>query len=188
MKNALIISTFIFLTILISACEDMSGEIEFQELIYNGSVEEGDRTPFRWFTNLSDYRHEWSDSVAFKGNRSLMLTSDVNDGSFGQWWYPFSENIPHGKKVRLKCQIKLDNITGEGVSIDFRGDDSSQNEVFSYTTKDVTQIKGSGDWKEYSVEMDEVIPEKVTLIFVHLILQDNSEGTVYFDEISLKAF
>ena len=177
----------LFISISFIACDD-SSEVSVPELLDNTSVEEGNQSPFSWFNVHGDYNSEWSDEHSYEGTRSLKLNSDKPDGNFGYWYQLLEQDVPHGKKLRLSCQIKLEGVSGEGVFIALRGDDENKNRVFFYTTQGKTIISGDEDWKKYSVEMVEVIPEEVTKLWVFLILGDNTEGAVYFDEISLLQF
>ena len=151
-------------------------------------MEEGNQSPFSWFKHNGSYQSEWIDSLSFDGTKSLMLTSNNDVGEFGYWGQTISKNIPYGKKLRFSCQIKLVGVAGEGVSIALRGDNDTAG-VFFHTTQGNDYIAGNEDWRKYSVEMPSAgIPDDVTQIFVFVILLNNTEGTVYFDDFELKAF
>ncbi len=189
MKTSNSISALLLLFISISFinCDD-SNDVGPSELLDNTSAEEGNQSPFSWFVVNGDYQSEWSELQSSEGNRSLEIISDISVGKFGYWGQSVANNIPFGQKLRLSCDIKLEEVTGAGVSIALRGDDANQKSIFFYTTQGKTLIAGSEDWKRYSVEMINAVPEEVTKIFVFLVLLTDTDGTVFFDDISLKAF
>ncbi|HEX5172362.1 MAG TPA: hypothetical protein VFW11_24470 [Cyclobacteriaceae bacterium] len=186
-------STFRFAMILlfslslISGCEDESNSGN-PELVQNPSIENGNQSPSSWFPSDyadSDTQVIWSDVQAYDGIRSLQLSSDNADASAGWWGQTYEDKIPHGKKLRLSCKIKLDNVVGDGVSIAFRGDNNTKPEFF-YSTQGKINITGNHDWEEFSVEMDTKIPDTVVRIYIFLIMLNNTTGSVYFDDVSLK--
>lgn len=179
---------FLVLVIAFFSCND-SSEVNTIELLDNVSLEEGNQDPFSWFDQSGDYLSEWTEDLAYEGTRSLKLISETPNGYFGYWGQSIVNDIPFGEKLRLSCQIKLEGVSGNGVYIAIRGDgvDINDNKFF-YTTQGNTVISGDGDWKTYSVEMDDAVPDDTKKIWVFLILGGDTEGTVYFDNISLKAF
>ncbi len=189
-KQKFLLSVMFVLPLLISSCKDESENPDSIQLLINSSVEAGSSTPNKWFGVPGDYQASWTDEHAFSGSKSLMITSPGNDGKFGYWVQSFSNDIPHGKRLRLRAMIKLDGVdpTSEGVSIVIRGDDDEMTDhsVFFYTTQGDVPIRGDEDWKEYTLEMKSNIPETVYRIHVFLVLLDDTMGTVYFDDITLE--
>lgn len=177
--------TLIFISIiLLFACSDNDDPNPVQ-LLDNPSVEDGSQSPFNWFKNEGSYQTNWTDEHAFEGNRSLKISSDNDIGDFGYWGQTIVEDIPYGKKLRFSCQIKLEGVAGEGVSIALRGD-SDTDGVFFYTTQGDDYIAGTEDWQKYSIEMPwDPVSDEVTKLLVFVILLDDTEGTVYFDDFEL---
>jgi hypothetical protein len=80
----------------------------------------------------------------------------------------------------------LEGVVGEGVSIALRGD-SETDGVFFYSTQGDDYIAGDDGWQKYSVEMtQEAVSEEVTKLLVFVIMLDNTEGKVYFDDFELR--
>jgi hypothetical protein len=177
----------LFISIFFLSCNEPEEFISL-ELLDNASVEDGNQTPVRWFVVDGDYQKGWSELESSEGNRSLELTSDMTGGEFGYWGQSVTDDIPYGRKLKLSCDIKLEEVTGEGVSIAVRGDSNTKMAIFFETTQGKNLISGNQEWENYTVEMTETVPEEVTKILVFLLLLDDTKGTVYFDNISLKAF
>lgn len=178
------------LLLLISSCRDESANPDTIQLLINSSVEAGSSAPNKWFNVPGDYQASWTDAHAFSGSRSLMIQSQGNNGKFGYWVQSIYKDIPYGRRLRLRAMIKLDGVgpTSDGVSIVIRGDDDEMTDksVFFYTTQGDVPIRGNEDWREYTLEMKSNIPETVDKILVFLVLLDDTEGTVYFDDITLE--
>lgn len=189
-KQKFLLSAMFVLTLLISSCKDESQNPDSIQLLINSSVEAGSSTPNKWFDVPGDYQASWTDENAFSGSKSLMIKSSANKGNFGYWVQSISNDIPYGKRLRLRVMIKLDGVdpTSGGVSIVIRGDDDEMNDhsVFFYTTQGDVPILGDENWKEYTFEMKSNIPETVYRIHVFLVLLNDTMGTVYFDDITLE--
>jgi len=172
---------------ILSSCAD-SDEMEVQYL-RNSSVEEGDQSPYSWFSVEKMYEIAWSKEEAFDGERSLKIISNLDDAEFAYWGQSFETDIPVGKKLRLRAQIKLNNVQGDGdggAIIALRGDSDEESSGFFYTTQGNVEIKGTQDWTPYSVEMLYPVDEDINRILVFLILGSNTSGEAYFDQITLK--
>jgi hypothetical protein len=191
MKNPkfLLPAIFVFM-LMIFSCTDESENPDSIQLLINSSVEAGSSTPNKWFDFPGDYQASWTDAHAFSGSKSLMIQSLGNDGKFGYWVQSIYKDIPYGRRLRLSAMIRLDGVdpANDGVSIVIRGDDDEDPDksAFFYTTQGDVPIRGDEDWKEYTLEMKANIPETVDKIHVFLVLLDDTEGTVYFDDIKLE--
>lgn len=183
-------STLILSILLISfsSCNDESSRPDVIQLLINSSSEAGSQSPNKWYANSGSYLTEWSSDHSFTGSKSLMISSDNDVGNFGYWTQSVRNDIPHGRRLRLSCMIKLDNVdpNSEGVSIAIRGDGDDNKSVFFYTTQGDIPIRGNHDWEKYSIDMKSEIPETVNSLLVFLILLNDTYGTVYFDDIALE--
>jgi gamma-glutamyltranspeptidase len=105
----------------------------------------------------------------------------------GCFWSQTITDIPVGKRLKLTAKIKTEDITGTGVSIAIRCDDSTYNEkakMFA-TTEEKVSIIGTNDWTQYQVELTDKVTPNIRSITVFLTLLPKSGGTVWFDDISL---
>jgi len=189
MKRLNFIPLFIIpILIISSSCNDDSPNPDVIQLLINSSIEAGNQQPNKWYVGPEGtYQTSWTDDHSFTGVKSLLISSDNDVGEFTYWSQYIGEDIPHGRRLRLSCMIKLDNVdpNSDGVSIAVRGDDDQQG-VFFYTTQGDVPIRGNEDWAEFSIDMKSNIPDEVTRMWVFLILLDNTQGKVYFDDITLE--
>jgi hypothetical protein len=170
--------------------DDPEPEPETTDLISNGDAELGTSAPTPWVYsgNLSG---RWSNDTFRSPARSLQISTDVlreNEGAF--WAQKFCNNIPTGKRLTLRAHVK-GKLIGNGVSVVLRCDRTSTPggpaDVLEFaTTEGTTPISGEFDWKEYSVQIASV-PEGTVCIWIFLAYLPGTTGTVYFDDVSVRA-
>lgn len=179
---------FLFVLVTLSCEKTENEDFNSGGLIKNGSVEFGASQPDNWLSYSGDYLVSWDTKETYDGNHSFKIVSnDVSLDKIGYWIQSINDNIPINKKVKLGVFAKLDNITGEGIHLMIRGDDKDGNFVFSESNQGITKIIGSSDWKMISLELENEIPANVSSLSVILIMSNYTQGTVYFDKISLSA-
>jgi hypothetical protein len=115
-------------------------------------------------------------------SHSLAITSPVASSGFSYWTRTIPPSqIPVGSRLVLKVKVKLLNVTGPGVYIAFRGDVGT-NSGFFVTTEGNVPITGTQGFKEYSVSLM-YFPRNISNIFIFLLLDGQSTGTAYFDDV-----
>lgn len=154
------------------------------ELVDNAGI------PIDWWYRAGPYDLFTTDTTAFNGNQSAGLTSsDSTSADFGYWAQSTSENIQSGRKLRLRVNIKTENVIGEGASIVIRGDDApapaGNAELFESTEGDIF-IGGTHNWKEYRVTLERPISPSIQSITVFVVLLPYTTGTVFFDDVILE--
>lgn len=124
-------------------------------------------------------------SVFSSPDHSLKIDAlDTQPDEFSFWYREFtSTSFPEGAKLILKAKVKTDNVTGDGVFVAMRCD-MDTNVLEFKTTQNKTPINGSGDFKEYTIQIG-AIPKNTNTIRVYLIMSGSSTGTAYFDEVTL---
>jgi hypothetical protein len=164
-------------------------EAKPQQLLVNGNFENGNTVPTDWgyITEKDIYTGEWSDKEFVSPSKSAKISSLKSDTTVFSFWYPtITGNLPFGKDVTLKVKIK-GNITGKGVSIAIRTDDttipSGRAEQF-ITTQNLSPITGSFNWSEKTITLANVKPTSMS-ITVYFIYLSNTTGEVYFDDAIL---
>jgi hypothetical protein len=157
----------------------------------NGSMDEGDvaAAPW-WYGGLRSHHFQfaWSTERAQSPTHSLAVAKNLAaDSSFGFWAQTIQASRFVGRSVTLRASIALDDVSGEGVAIAIRGDDTTRPsgyaEAFA-TTQGSESITGSGQWATYEVTLP-FVDETVRSITVYLIHLTNTTGTVYFDDVTL---
>lgn len=177
----------ILLIVLLESCS--SEDPQIGQLLGNSNVEIGSTTPNNWFfsTAQGKYNVTWTDKESFSPNKSLQISIQSPESTdFAFWGQTINTNLPTGNSVTLKVKIK-GNLTGTGISIAIRGDDTVQaagtGEQF-VTTQGTSPISGTFDWTDYSIKLDNVDPGTQSLT-VYLVFLPNTTGEVYFDDIIL---
>jgi hypothetical protein len=182
------ILTFSFFSILLfESCH--KEDVRSGQLINNSDVEIGSTTPNSWYFSTGDGKYDvtWTDAESFSPSKSLKISTQTADPTdFAAWGQTINTNLPTGKSVTLKVKVK-GNMTGAGISIVIRGDDTpnpSGNAEQFITTQGTSPISGTFDWTDYSVTLDHVDASTRSLIVYLVYLQDTA-GEVYFDDILL---
>ena len=186
--NPKLLSCLAFGIFLVFGCSEE--EIESRQLLKNGDVEIGSIAPNNWWNNNNGsdvFLLNWSDQQSFSGSKSLRTSAQTPDpDNFAIWAQTISTDLPTGMDITLRAKIKGD-LTGDGVSIVIRGDDtvepSGRAEQFA-TSQQTSNISGDFEWSEYSIKLAD-IDDGIKSLTVYLIFLENTTGEVYFDDISL---
>jgi hypothetical protein len=130
---------------------------------------------------------ELSSSAFVSPGTCLAIKSDSPSASaddFSCWMHVFNpQGIKQSTKLVFLVNVKLADVTNGGVYLALRGNSDSKLTFFN-TTQGVKKITGTSDFIEYSVE----VPYYISLtqnINLFLILDGQSTGTTYFDDITL---
>jgi hypothetical protein len=154
----------------------------------NGSMEKGTFAPYGWQQSEQNPAFKWTNSVSRTGRRSLQITSTHGEDKAIGWVYTLNQDIPYDKRIYLKVYIKCDAVSGQGVSLVLRADDTLQPaadaEIYA-SSQGHKSITGMSDWKEYTLVLPEPIHDSIKSITLYLIMLPGTKGTVYFDDISL---
>jgi hypothetical protein len=187
MKKSMIILLLPVIFTLIS-CEKKTGPTE---MILDGNIE--DQTSNAWQSILPTYTSKdleltLSTEEYVSPTHSLRISKPTLDAdSLGFFVQTFEQDLPFKRKLTLSAKIKCVNLSGSGAAIALRcdgGSPANHTVLMFATTQQTHSIKGTSDWKEYSVTLDEV-PDNTTVIMAFLIFLTNTTGTVYFDDIHL---
>lgn len=179
--------TFLITPLLLSNCK--KDDVQPGQLISNSDVEVGSLTPNGWwfFTGEGKYNVTWTDTESFSPRKSLKISTQTAESTeFAFWAQTINTNLPTGKSVTLKVKVK-GNMTGVGISLVIRGDDTSNPSGAAeqiVSTEGTSPISGTFDWTDYSIKLGnvEVSTQSITIYLVYL---PNTTGEVYFDDISL---
>jgi len=158
--------------------------------LQNTNFEIGNSYPEFWWqgaTNRNLFNIELVNDVFHSSSKSVKIRSNNSANEFSFWAQTIQADELIGKSINVDIKVKSENISGEGIAIAIRGDDTitprNGAEIFS-TTQNNVKIDGTFDWTTYSVSIDS-IPENIKSITIYLIYLRNTSGTVYFDDINL---
>lgn len=171
------------LVFILSACSD--DDEHTRTTLVNDNLE---GTVAWQFVNVApaDHAAQIASSVSASSSHSLStISSVVAANGFSFWRLAVTpSDIPVGASLELTVKVKVTNVTGNGVFISMRGDDDSPNSLFFKTTQGLKTINGSSDFANYSLTLDS-FPEGVKYLYIFLIMDGTSTGSVNFDDISL---
>lgn len=100
-------------------------------------------------------------------------------GKFGCITYKIPANYV-GDTIRLSGRIKYENVKGF-VGLLMRIDGSGKNKSLAFESMQRLKIKGTNDWKEYSIQLP--YPNSAENIYVGGIL--GGKGTAWFDDFKI---
>jgi hypothetical protein len=212
-KPPIIFAKILFITVLLSGC-DRSLEFEIpqieptpmesyskfgsesngQNIIRNDNVELGNDQPHYWrscIVGYNDYQIYRTVEYYCSPGHSLKISVDKvwHTDSFAYWQQPIPYDTSFQNDFILTAHLKLKNVVGQGIACAVRGDNtrnpSGMAEAF-YTTQYKIPIIGTEDWKDYNLIVTD-IPETIKCLTVYLLFLPQTTGTVYFDDITLKA-
>lgn len=141
------------------------------------------------------HEHSISTTEFTSPTSSLAITSlnSLGEGDGETWSYwtftfpPF--DIPEGTPVEVKVKIKTSGVTGGGATVLIRGDVTADRyPVFVYGTEGNILISGtSNGFKEYSLKIP-YFPSQLDVFNIYLVLKGDSQGQVYFDDVTVTKY
>lgn len=167
---------------------NVSGAVILTDVV-NGDFETGITTPDDWWTGYSSEEFEfgWETKTYSSASHSAKISSSGSGDKFTFWAQTITAAKLTGKKITLKVKVKSSDLSGNGLYIAIRGDNteipSGSAEVFS-TTQGKQKIVAPLDWKEFSVTLD-TVPNEIKSLTFYLIYGTKTSGTVYLDDVSL---
>ncbi|GLU43600.1 hypothetical protein Musp01_12240 [Muricauda sp. NBRC 101325] len=128
---------------------------------------------FKWgnFENISGEKINSENSVG-------KVVSDKN-GKFGCITYRFPANYA-GDTIKLTGKIKYENVK-EFVGLLMRIDGESKTRALGFKSMQNLKIRGTSDWKEYSIQLP--YPPNAKYIFIGGIL--GKKGVAWFDDFKV---
>jgi hypothetical protein len=137
------------------------------------------------YSNTGNSKHSGKISTKFFSSPgSSFKISATAPSEFSSWKYELNpKGLKQGSRLVMEVNIKLENVTNDGVAIAIRGV-SNEDMIFIGSTEGVTTINGTSPFVKYTVEVPYYI-EAAKKIELFLLLRNNATGTVYFDDIKL---
>ncbi|MCB9249793.1 MAG: hypothetical protein H6613_15215 [Ignavibacteriales bacterium] len=157
----------------------------------NTDFETGISYPENWWygaTNRQLFNINYVSDVSLSANHSVEISSNASKEEFAFWAQTILADQFIGKQAELKVNLKAENITGDGIAIAVRGDDSATPEGYGeifFTSQKQQLISGTFDWKTFTVKTDN-IPDYIKSITIYLVYLPNTSGNIYFDNVSLE--
>jgi hypothetical protein len=122
-----------------------------------------------------------------RGSRAVALTGDGRPEDRPLVYQRLSVGDLTGRRLTLEAHVRLVDVQGPGFAIALRGDDPTLgpggSEAFA-STQGRIDIRGTADWTEYSVHLQD-LDASIGTISVFLILLPGTTGNVYVDDVTL---
>ena len=148
MKNSIWIYLLVFLVGLFSCKSNSKQDINggFEQLSAN------EQSPHLWsIDKCGDYKVSVDSTIKHQGKYSMRMECAADAGNI--FFAYITNQIPaiyEGKEVELRAYIKLDNMKGY-TSFLLHADGA--NGMLAYYNDTSTRLKGTADWKEYSIKL-----------------------------------
>ncbi|MBX9975966.1 helix-turn-helix transcriptional regulator [Cytobacillus firmus] len=126
--------------------------------------------------NPTFYEMKTDGTVFHTGTKSGLLTSkaDAGEGQFGTMMQSFSADNWRGKRIKLSCFLKTEEVVKCGVWCRVDNDSS---DVIQFDNMDNRSIHGTTDWNFYSIVLD--VPKESASIHFGVLLAGT--GKVWAD-------
>jgi len=131
-------------------------------------------------SNTIDFEMGMDDTVSFDGSRSAYIKSLKPEvEGFATMMQTASVDDYLGKRVQLSISIKTESISGwAGAWLRIDGKDSKA--PLAFDNMQNRAIKGSTDWKKYSIILD--VPEQASQMAYGVLTM--GDGNIWFDNLS----
>ncbi|MBQ4912838.1 erythromycin esterase family protein [Maribacter sp. MMG018] len=167
--------TFYFLVLLMLIPLAVNSQNKYN-LDFNDFNQEEQKMPTGWF-KWGDFENLTGEIIS-EGNSVGKVVSD-KDGEFGCITYRIPANYV-GDTIVLSGKIKYENVKGF-VGLLMRIDGNSKKRFLAFKSMQNQKIRGTSDWKEYSIKLP--FPSNAKTIFVGGIL--GKKGVAWFDDFKV---
>ncbi|MFC1540032.1 hypothetical protein ACFL41_00920 [Gemmatimonadota bacterium] len=156
-------------------------------------VETGSGDPDHWLTYTTStedtmYRCLWTEEEASSPSRSLMIDLAPEDGyKGGALWAQSIQIEPgtyRGMDLNLEAAVMMKEVFGSGISMIVTTRSRSGRLLQAVTNEDSYSTPESRYWRISSLRLENLSSETRT-ISVILSMKSHTNGTVYFDDITL---
>lgn len=167
--------TFYFLVLIILIPIAVKSQNKYN-LDFNDFKSQKEKMPTGWFKwgNFENLTGE----IISEGNSAGKIISD-KDGKFGCITYRIPANYV-GDTIVLSGRIKYENVKGF-VGLLMRIDGDSKKRNLAFKSMQNQKIRGTSDWKEYSIKLP--YPSNAKAIYVGGIL--GKKGVAWFDDFKV---
>ncbi|MEJ2614350.1 MAG: hypothetical protein P8Z35_05305 [Ignavibacteriaceae bacterium] len=159
-----------------------------QSAFINGDMEDNTNGYWKGGFSNNNYQFNYSNTEYVSPSHSLNIIASGSNNSFAYWAQTFKADSFIGRKISVTVSAKYQNVSGQGVMLVLRGDDTEQPEgnaeVFS-TTQGKIVFDGTSDWETIEVDMDPV-PKVIKSLTVYMLISATS-GEVYFDNLGISS-
>jgi hypothetical protein len=159
-------------------CDDYGTVDLRRELNLDFEISRPNNTPEYWSSYSQSYDIQLDDKIFYKGKKSLKLKyiSDKFDGLSRIYlpYYMFT-----GKALKITGFIKTENVTNGYAGFRINTFDINVNNV-ELNMKE-NGVRGTTDWKEYSIET--LVGDSVRSVSIGVEL--TGEGTAWFDGLQM---
>jgi len=153
----------------------------------NGSFEELDknRLPQGWLFSFFDEQKKaypvlLDSTIKQDGKYSLLIEKKEPQAPYGVIDYPIKQTF-EGKKIELKAYLKTENVASGYAGLWLKIDDKNI-KTLAFDNMQDRGIKGTTDWKQYSIKLDYNSEEVRTVHFGGLLVGD---GKAWFDHFEI---
>jgi len=171
----------LFIILLLSSCKTYS------QFDINGSFENLDknREPKGWLVKFSEaqnkaYQISLNSTIKQDGKYSILLEKKGSQSSFGVITHPITQ-VFEGRTIELKAYLKTEGVSTGYAGLYMRIDDENS-KMIAFDNMGTRGVKGTTDWKQYSIKLDYNSEEVKTLYIGGLL---SGDGKAWFDNFEI---
>ncbi|MGA9650214.1 S41 family peptidase [Pedobacter sp.] len=171
----------LFIILLLSSCKTYS------QFDINGSFENLDknREPKGWLVKFSEaqnkaYQISLDSTIKQDGKYSILLEKKGSQSSFGVITHPITQ-VFEGRTIELKAYLKTEGVSTGYAGLYMRIDDENS-KMIAFDNMGTRGVKGTTDWKQYSIKLDYNSEEVKTLYIGGLL---SGDGKAWFDNFEI---
>ena len=171
----------LFIILLLSSCKTYS------QFDINGSFENLDknREPKGWLVKFSEaqnkaYQISLDSTIKQHGKYSILLEKKGSQSSFGVITHPITQ-VFEGRTIELKAYLKTEGVSTGYAGLYMRIDDENS-KMIAFDNMGTRGVKGTTDWKQYSIKLDYNSEEVKTLYIGGLL---SGDGKAWFDNFEI---
>jgi len=170
------IKQILYLSVLLSLIPSSLNSQNKYNLNFNDFKQEEQELPTGWF-KWGDFKNITGEIIE-KDNPVGNVTSD-KDGKFGCITYRIPANYV-GDSIEFSGRIKYEKVKGY-VGLLMRIDGDSKKRPLAFKSMQNQKIKGTSDWKEYSIKLP--FPANAKAIYIGGLL--GKKGIAWFDDFKV---
>ena len=171
----------LFIILLLSSCKTYS------QFDINGSFENLDknREPKGWLVKFSEaqnkaYQISLDSTIKQDGKYSILLEKKGSQSSFGVITHPITQ-VFEGRTIELKAYLKTEGVSTGYAGLYMRINDENS-KMIAFDNMGTRGVKGTTDWKQYSIKLDYNSEEVKTLYIGGLL---SGDGKAWFDNFEI---
>ncbi len=162
--------------------DDTTEPASAENILGDFSFAEGAEDLVSGQTPGTDFDISWTNTESFDGGGALKVTSTTLDNQgVGYWKFEILNPTP-GSQISLMVRAKASDVEGVGFSVTM-GTVTTLDDVATEIVGLENMTSTNNEWQEFSLALNNPIPEGTDSFKIFLLLNRETRGTIYFDAL-----